>query len=492
MRLAAALYVPQRRALALALPLTLTLASCAPPTGQAVEPLDANTADLTLALTPQEDGSIQVALTAPGAASGQTTLRPGDRFGDTRRDPAWFDSPQLSCTPACTGVTGDLASGFVIDHAPGATVTLDYRMARTDPPQDVDDYRIQTGPSAFHAFAPLALHLPVAEPDAPDLRVRIEWSGDHPLFTPFGVTDSVITGVLRDQDRDSFLLAAGPEHTIRTGAGGAIGAISFSPELIGSEAIIARVAPLVDQTRALFPDTTESWYYITVQLAGEEIDNGFALGGTAVRSAFSLYATPGLEFDAYGYVLDGIVAHEYFHNWNGIAFFISGEEEHGARWFVEGFTDFYTRRVAHRAGVWSGEQALQHLNEQISYFQASPQRAAPLAEIIALWEAGDPASQVSYKRGDLLALAMDEEIRAASGGARSLDDLMRHLTAMAAAGDAPNVEDVFDWLAAETSTDFAAQMRAIVEEGGDIPLPAQVSELGARLSDDGARYELAP
>jgi predicted metalloprotease with PDZ domain len=97
-----------------------------------------------------------------------------------------------------------------------------------------------------------------------------------------------------------------------------------------------------------------------------------------------------------------------------------------------------------------------------------------------------------YQRGELLAMLIDEEVRARSGGDRSLDDLMLDLTRRARGGEpAADPEWVLAWIAERSSDEFADQIRRLVEKGGPVPLPDRLSEAGLVLQrgEDGrARY----
>lgn len=140
----------------------------------------------------------------------------------------------------------------------------------------------------------------------------------------------------------------------------------------------------------------------------------------------------------------GLVAHEFFHLWNGKRirpavlgpFDLTREAYTRDLWVVEGFTTYYTDLMLRRAGIIPEARYLEKLGEQISRFQTAPGRGVQtLAESsFDAWikfyrpDANTPNAQISYyQKGGLVALLLDLRIRGATGGERSLDDVMRRL-----------------------------------------------------------------
>ena len=140
----------------------------------------------------------------------------------------------------------------------------------------------------------------------------------------------------------------------------------------------------------------------------------------------------------------GLIAHELFHAWNGKRirpaalgpFDYTRENYTRDLWVVEGITTYYTDLLLRRAGLISQDRYLAKLGEMISKFQTLPGRAVqPLADAsFDTWikfyrpDANTPNATISYyQKGALVALLLDMRIRAATGNARSLDDLMRVL-----------------------------------------------------------------
>lgn len=137
-----------------------------------------------------------------------------------------------------------------------------------------------------------------------------------------------------------------------------------------------------------------------------------------------------------------LVSHELFHAWNGKRFepavFVAcgrRQEVHTPDlWVVEGLTSYYEELILARAGLLSRKHYLEALSKSIAKVQETPGRElhSLAAASHDAWthhyqpHAHSKSTTVSYyTKGAVVGFLLDAEIRAASGGARSLDDAMR-------------------------------------------------------------------
>ncbi|HEY6293690.1 MAG TPA: PDZ domain-containing protein, partial [Terriglobia bacterium] len=138
-------------------------------------------------------------------------------------------------------------------------------------------------------------------------------------------------------------------------------------------------------------------------------------------------------------------AHEFFHVWNvkrlrPIAlgpFDYTREDYTRSLWFAEGITSYYGYLAMRRSGLWTKDQFLQHLTSEIQQLENEPGRKLMSAESSSFhaWfydrspqmqETNFANSTISYyNKGALLGWLLDLEIRARTGGRKSLDDVMR-------------------------------------------------------------------
>ena len=139
----------------------------------------------------------------------------------------------------------------------------------------------------------------------------------------------------------------------------------------------------------------------------------------------------------------GVTSHEHFHVWNvkrirpaGLWPYDYSKEQYVRElWVAEGITSYYGDLHARRAGLITTEDYLRGLANNVRALQANEARQ---------WVSVSDASTVTwltyggggnygrfsvdyYGKGELIGMMLDLEIRAATGNARSLDDLMRDL-----------------------------------------------------------------
>ncbi|HET7110922.1 MAG TPA: PDZ domain-containing protein [Gemmatimonadales bacterium] len=154
--------------------------------------------------------------------------------------------------------------------------------------------------------------------------------------------------------------------------------------------------------------------------------------------------------------------HEYFHTWNEVRIRPVGwwpldyrpiPPTTGA-WWYEGITMYYTDLLIRRAGLRPEDSTrTAHLESRISAYLAnsgnwllSPEQASLLANATSMMEYGDDNPSV-HVQGELIGTMLDLIIRDATGGSRSLDDVMRGMMARFGSGTGytgAGIEEVVD------------------------------------------------
>ena len=137
-----------------------------------------------------------------------------------------------------------------------------------------------------------------------------------------------------------------------------------------------------------------------------------------------------------------LASHEYFHAWNVKRlrpielgpFDYENEVYTSALWFVEGLTDYYGDLFLVRAGVVTRDEYLAALSQQIRDLQTTPGRLEQSVEAASYdaWikyyrsDENTPNTAISYYvKGAVIGFLLDAHIRRLTGGAKSLDDVMR-------------------------------------------------------------------
>ena len=137
-------------------------------------------------------------------------------------------------------------------------------------------------------------------------------------------------------------------------------------------------------------------------------------------------------------------AHEFFHLWNVKRlrpealgpFDYTREDYTSSLWFAEGVTSYLAYVHLYRSGVWTRDQFLNRLGEEIRNLEQEPGRTLMSAESSSLnaWfydrspqmqETNFANSTISYyNKGALLGLLLDLQIRARTQGRKSLLDVV--------------------------------------------------------------------
>ena len=138
----------------------------------------------------------------------------------------------------------------------------------------------------------------------------------------------------------------------------------------------------------------------------------------------------------------GLIAHEYFHNWNVKRlrpvelgpFDYENENYVKTLWVAEGFTDYYADILPKRAGLESRDEFLDGISNQIEQVQTVPGRLVTPVNMasydtwIKQYRPDENTSNMSvnyYPKGAVIAFLLDAKIRKATSGARSLDTGMQ-------------------------------------------------------------------
>ncbi len=138
-----------------------------------------------------------------------------------------------------------------------------------------------------------------------------------------------------------------------------------------------------------------------------------------------------------------MIAHEFFHTWNIMR--IHSADYKGVSykpvqlsglWVSEGFTVYFADLLVRRAGLPTPSPTrLAYLEELIEWYLSNPENARYSAEQNSRGAfrppPGDahPDRYVLWEQSELMAALLDLNLRAATNGERSLDDLMRALYA---------------------------------------------------------------
>lgn len=409
--------------------------------------------------------AVDVEMVMTGDRDGETEIELPDQWGG--KSELWRGLTEFRVS----GKNLKLAQGGtptvkIVRHAPGATLTVRYRVVQTfsgDPAiTGSNEYRPVIRPQYFHLIGWTVFARPKSSLIVPvsvsfgDLPKGWSFASDleHGNLTIGKLLESVTVG------GDFRVLKAGKLRVAIRGSWG-----------FTDEAFIKRLEPIIASHHRFWGDPQEPFLVTVLPLIPEA--GSMSLGGTGLSDAFAFFSTPNMADRQ----LTRILAHEHLHSWIPRRVGLMPQENNDSieYWFSEGFTDFYTYRLLVRDGLWSIEEAAKAFNDVMWDYAFSLARNATNADVAASFWSDRAKGDIPYQRGLLFAALSDDRVRRVSKGARDLDDVM---LAMKRAADAsgpdglpPPVRDLFVASMRSADVDVADDIQRFIERGETIALP---------------------
>jgi predicted metalloprotease with PDZ domain len=191
-----------------------------------------------------------------------------------------------------------------------------------------------------------------------------------------------------------------------------------------------------------------------------------------------------------------LASHEYFHLWNikrlkpavFSPYDLSAESHTSLLWVFEGITSYYDNLALVRSGLITDESYLELLGRIVTRVSRSPgrRRQSVADSSFDAWtkfykqDANAPNAIVSYyAKGALIAATLDLKLRLETGGAVSLDDVMRACWQRWGNSDDGMPEDGFESVCAEVAgIGLADFFDASVRGTGELPLRSILESVG--------------
>lgn len=419
--------------------------------------LPATTADTPLLELPLVASNVDtVATTLTGLAArdarGALTLRPREAALRTEaaRDAETGGAARI--WQASRPVSGDL----VVRYAMPAKATLPPRGAA--PP-----FAFSNDGGAFSAAGHVFLLLPVARTD---YRMTVAWDLTHLPAGARGIS-SFGEGTVSPPEplagsavRSTFFMAgtigAVPTPLPKSGF---FGAWQGQPAF-DAAALLRWTATLYGHYATFFGQRTPPPYGVFMRY--NPINAG---GGVGLDHAF--VATFGKGDGANVGKLRITLAHEMFHTFSPFITQPAGLE---SSWFGEGLAVFYARRLALRFGQITPDAFLDDLNIGAARYYTSLMATVPNSDVPGRFWADTRVRTLPYDRGMLYFATVDDAVRKASRGTRSLDALMLAMLALEKHGKTTSNADWETLLRGELGQRAVDDFRAFL--AGRQPLPA--------------------
>lgn len=303
------------------------------------------------------------------------------------------------------------------DRAVSGDVTVRYRVRVTNVPNmrgAAPPFEMRTEDGGVSGLGEMFIILPEGE-GTYDVRVR--WALD--ALTPgavglssFGAGDIAVDDVKTERLGEAFFMAGELGlYPDPTPGDGFFAAWQGQPPFDATEAM-SWSADLYDDYLKFFREPGNPSY-------GVFIRRNLVNPGGGVELNRSFVATFGDKTDVEDLKLT--LAHEMLHTFAGALDTPRGLE---SSWWSEGLATYYQRVLPYRMGHISADDFLKDLNTTAARYYTNALSDTPNAEIPARFWADTRVRVLPYDRGSMYFAVLDEQIRAASQGQRSLDDLL--------------------------------------------------------------------
>jgi predicted metalloprotease with PDZ domain len=193
-----------------------------------------------------------------------------------------------------------------------------------------------------------------------------------------------------------------------------------------------------------------------------------------------------------------LVAHEYFHNWNIKRlrpvelgpFDYENEVYTKGLWIGEGFTDYYATLLVKRPGLSTRDEFFEEMTGHIEAVQTTPGRLVTSAAMSSFdtWikqyrpDENTPNTTINYyPKGAVIAFLLDARIRAATNGAKSLDDAMRLAYERYSGAKGYMIDQFYQAMSDTAGTDLRPWFARTVESADELDYTEALEWFGLRF-----------
>jgi carboxypeptidase C (cathepsin A)/predicted metalloprotease with PDZ domain len=308
------------------------------------------------------------------------------------------------------------------------SLTVHYRAPITNATQargSGPPFGIRTEAGGFSGLGAAFVILPYS---SQRYRVRLHWDlaalGPHAAaMSSFGDGDIDLPSALASRVSDAYFMAGSDLHRYpqKMGHGGFASAWLGSPPFEGA-AVMAWTRKLNRWYTRFFSGDPSQPYRVFMRF--NPVNPG---GGVEIPNSFVATFDGSTQADD----LELTLAHEMLHTWGPRL----KPDGFPTQWFTEGTAVFYERVLPVRAGLLSSERFLADLNQTAVRYYTNSLIGAPNEEIGKRFWEETRIRVLPYDRGAFYFSVVNDQIRKASGGKRSLDDVILDLVGRGRRGE---------------------------------------------------------
>ncbi|WP_196871301.1 M61 family metallopeptidase [Sphingobium sp. JAI105] len=315
---------------------------------------------------------------------------------------------------------------WIPDRATSGQITVKYRVPFTTGKEQAlsPQYKTYSGDGGFSGAGEALLMVPA---DSERSKVRVRWrlpSGSTGLSS-FGAGDSESKLSLSPAEIDRVYFMAGRIGTYVQKSTGFVsgwqGKPGFDPLLIMTWT--ERLSREYGKFFGYVPDNFSA--FARKLTANPNSGNGLYYG-------FVFTYSPENSGDPFK--IKTLLAHEMVHSWVDSLDEIPGVDELTSSWFGEGLASYYEMVLPYQAGLFSSDDFLKILNSTAGRYYSNIKINIPNDQIAPGFWRDTLIRVLPYDRGALYFATVDDEIRKASNGKRSLASIVRPMLAQRRAG----------------------------------------------------------
>ena len=200
-------------------------------------------------------------------------------------------------------------------------------------------------------------------------------------------------------------------------------------------------------------------------------------GGVAYPNSFVVTYGAGVTAETMKHILP----HEMTHTWTA---------NNLGKWYDEGNAVYYQALLPWRAEMITTDAYLDDINKTAARYFTNAELDAPEDKVIPNFWSDIWLNMLSYDRGALYFAVLNGKIRRASGGKRSVDDLVREMVHKARAGDTITESTWLTLLRRELGDDGVTVHRSMMQGGIMRPEPDDYGPCFQRVMKKIRRFEL--
>jgi predicted metalloprotease with PDZ domain len=311
-----------------------------------------------------------------------------------------------------------------------------------------------------------------------DVTVQFALPDEWRVTTPWHRRPGSWTFTPKDTDDlldAAFVAGSHVESTLATGSG---------------EARLA-IGPPIAETEQLFGPLLQAYLGYYAELFGSSpseaillvaLDASF-LGGGVIGRTISLSIPPDADLNAAMPFAAYVIAHEGFHLWN-VQWVGQDSNDPELEWLAEGSAEYYAILSGLRLGQIDETAFLSLLSERYCNYLHALQSGQTLVSAANTKLQSQASYDLLYSGGMLATLLIDLEVRSATGGALSADELIREIHRMSGQHDIKplSLDGLGVLLADKYGYKFATIIERSLRSGDILPLVDAFGFVGISVS----------